>query len=218
MPSILPFTREQFLAVFAAYNQAIWPAQIVAYVLGLLAVWLTVRRGRSSWPVVAAILAAMWAWNGVAYHLAYFSPINRAAIGFGVLFCVQALLLVIALRGSGRVEPVSGVRRWLGLGLIGYAMAVYPLAGLLAGETYPALPMFGVAPCPLTLFTFGLLLLTFKRRARYLLAVPMIWSLIGGSAAILLAVPQDWLLLVSGLAVLALAIRPPRPAAMTAPA
>jgi hypothetical protein len=32
-----------------------------------------------------------------------------------------------------------------------------------------------------------------------LLAIPALWSLIGGSAAILLSVPQDWLLLVSGM-------------------
>ena len=34
----LPFTIEQFFAVFAAYNAAIWPAQIAAYGLGLAVV------------------------------------------------------------------------------------------------------------------------------------------------------------------------------------
>ena len=33
-----PFTIEQFLGIFVAYNTAIWPVQIVAYVLGILAV------------------------------------------------------------------------------------------------------------------------------------------------------------------------------------
>jgi len=31
---MLPFTPAQFQSVFAAYNDAIWPAQIVAYMLG----------------------------------------------------------------------------------------------------------------------------------------------------------------------------------------
>ena len=35
---MLPFTREQFLGVFADYNTAVWPAQVVAYVLGLIVV------------------------------------------------------------------------------------------------------------------------------------------------------------------------------------
>jgi hypothetical protein len=58
--------------------------------------------------------------------------------------------------------------------------------------------MFGVTPCPVTIFTFGLLLLTVRSVPRWLFVVPFVWSLIGGSAAILLNVPQDWLLLVSG--------------------
>ena len=31
---MLPFTAEQFLAVFVNYNNAIWPSQIAAYLLG----------------------------------------------------------------------------------------------------------------------------------------------------------------------------------------
>ena len=58
--------------------------------------------------------------------------------------------------------------------------------------------MFGVTPCPVTIFTFGLLLLTMRPVPRGLLVIPFVWSLIGGSAAVLLYVPQDWLLLVSG--------------------
>ena len=61
------------------------------------------------------------------------------------------------------------------------------------------MPTFGVSPCPVTIFTFGLFLLTTKRMSHWLLIIPFIWSLIGGSAAVLLNVPQDWLLLVSGL-------------------
>lgn len=66
------------------------------------------------------------------------------------------------------------------------------------------MPMFGITPCPVTIFTFGLFLLTTKPIPRRLLVIPVIWSLIAGSAAFLLAMPQDWLLLVSGVAVLAL--------------
>lgn len=58
--------------------------------------------------------------------------------------------------------------------------------------------MFGVSPCPVTIFTFGLLLMTTGRFSYWLLVIPFIWSVIGGSAAILLDVRQDWLLLVSG--------------------
>jgi hypothetical protein len=87
---------------------------------------------------------------------------------------------------------------WVGVGLVIYAAILYPLIGLSTGLTYPQMPTFGVTPCPVTIFTFGMLLLTTHPISRWLLVFPFIWSLIGGSAAVLLHVPQDWLLLVSG--------------------
>jgi hypothetical protein len=61
--------------------------------------------------------------------------------------------------------------------------------------------MFGVTPCPVTLFTFGVLLLSTVRVPRRILVVPVLWALIGGSASYLLHVPQDWLLLASAASV-----------------
>jgi hypothetical protein len=81
---------------------------------------------------------------------------------------------------------------------VAYAAIIYPVIGIATGHAYPEMPMFGVTPCPVVIFTFGLLLLTVRPVPRWLLVVPFIWSLIGGSAAILLQVPQDWLLLFSG--------------------
>ena len=60
--------------------------------------------------------------------------------------------------------------------------------------------MFGVTPCPLTLFTLGLLLLTVTRVPWHLLVVPVAWSLVGGSAAVLFGIGPDWPLLASGVA------------------
>jgi hypothetical protein len=42
VPDMLPFTQDEFFAVFAAYNRAVWPAQVVLYALaaGLLGLLL----------------------------------------------------------------------------------------------------------------------------------------------------------------------------------
>ena len=67
--------------------------------------------------------------------------------------------------------------------------------------------MFGITLCPVTIFTFGLFLLASSAHPRWLLVIPFVWSLIGGSAAVLLHVPQDWFLLFSGIAIVPIVLR-----------
>jgi hypothetical protein len=198
---MLPFTLEQFLDVFASYNTAIWPAQIVAYLLGAIALAALLRPGRASDRIVSAVLGLMWLFTGILYHGAFFSSVNKAAFAFGVLFVVEgvALLYTGVVRDGLRFAINYGFGAVIGAGFILYASLVYPLIGIATGHSWPALPMFGVTPCPVTIFTFGLLLMTTRRFSYWLLVIPFIWSLIGGSAAILLDVWQDWLLLVCGL-------------------
>jgi hypothetical protein len=133
------------------------------------------------------------------------------------LFVIQAGLLfwIGTWRGDLRFAFARNVRAVAGLALIAYATILYPLLGALAGHHYPATPTFGVTPCPVTVFTIGMLLLATPRPPWRLLVIPAAWSLIGGSAAVLLHVPQDWMLLASGplvLVLLALKKRHPRPA------
>lgn len=197
---MLPFTHDQFLGVFAQYNLAIFPAQIVAYLLGLVGVGLVLRPTSGGGRINAAILGVMWLWTGLVYHGLFFSAINGAALVFAAAFVLQAGLLVyfgIARNDLefGRPKSLEG---WIGAGLIAYAMVLYPLLGMFIGSAYPSMPIFGITPCPVTLFTFGLLLLSTTRVSGWLLVIPVLWSLIGGSAAFLLQVPQDWVLLLSG--------------------
>lgn len=197
---MLPFGREQFFDVFAAYNGAVWPLQIAAYGLGALALALVFWPVRHGDRIVSAILASMWLWTGVAYHGLFFAPINPAAYGFVLLFVVQGVLLFAGgvfahrLQFAFRRTPAA----WVGLLFVVYATFIYPLVGIGSGHAYPRLPMFGITPCPVTIFTFGMFLLAVPHFPRWLLVIPFIWSLIGGSAALLLGVSQDWLLLVSG--------------------
>jgi hypothetical protein len=197
---MLPFAPAQFIEVFVNYNNAIWPIQIAAYLLGGIAVALLFRITPGSDRVIAGILAMMWLWTGFGYHGVSFSAINKAAYLFAALFVVQGCCLIYAgvYRHQIRFGLRPGTATWLGTAFVAYAAILYPLIGVATGHRYPELPMFGVTPCPVTIFTFGLLLLTVRPVPRWLLVIPFIWSLIGGSAAIVLHVPQDWVLLVSG--------------------
>jgi len=75
----IPFTVEQFFDVFGTCNTAIWPAQVLAYILGSLALALAFRESKLSTRIICGILAFFWIWMGILYHIVHFSLINPAA-------------------------------------------------------------------------------------------------------------------------------------------
>jgi hypothetical protein len=68
------------------------------------------------------------------------------------------------------------------------------MLNLLSGHTYPASPTFGV-PCPTGILTAGLFLTAAKRLPIAVVVVPVLWAIIGGSAALVLGVTTDYVLL-----------------------
>ena len=186
--------------MFGAYNPAIWPAQIIAYFMGAVAVWAIFTTRPWAGRVVAAILGIMWVWNGLAYHLAFFAPINPAAYGFAALFVLQGLLFLGhgAIAGRLRFAGQIGWRGMLGVALIAYAGVIYTALGYFLGHEWPNIPVFGVAPCPTTIFTFGVLMLAAGPLPLWLIALPVVWTGIGATAAVLLNVAEDLGLLASG--------------------
>ncbi len=190
----MPFSQEQFLDVFVRYNAAMWPLPLFAYLLGVAAVCLTFKSSRAATALISVILALMWLVNGAAYHWSFFAVINPAARGFGIIFGIQALLLLCApfVWPSFRIAAGRDARTFAGVGFAAYALIGYPALGWLFGHAYPAVPVFGIAPCPTTIFTIGILILGTWKVARWLLVIPALWALVGGSAAVLLNVPQDF--------------------------
>ena len=206
---MLPFTRAEFLSIFAAYNTGVWPLQVLACLIGLVIVVVLARGSPGNGRIVGAGLAAMWFWTGIAYHWAYFSAINPAAFVFGALFVLQGVLLLHAALVQRRLEfgMSRGPMAWAGWTLVGYASLAYPLIGIWAGHGYPELPMFGITPCPVTLFSVGVLMLARPAAPWWLALIPLVWSLVGGSGAFLLDIPQDWVLFASGVAALVMVAR-----------
>ncbi|HEY6951569.1 MAG TPA: DUF6064 family protein [Bacteroidota bacterium] len=195
----LPFTQEQFLSVFEHYNHAVWPAQIILNLLGLGAVVLAVKRLDSSNRIIAGILATLWVWIGLAYHLAFFASINPAANIFALFNVLQGMLFLVL----GVVRPRlsfgfrSDIYGYVGALFVVYAMILYPALGYTLGHVYPKAPTFGL-PCPTTIFTFGLLLWTDMKLPRIVLVIPLLWSIVGFTAATTLGIREDIGLLVAG--------------------
>ncbi|HXV99120.1 MAG TPA: DUF6064 family protein, partial [Anaerolineae bacterium] len=157
----LPFTPEQFFNVFAQYNLAVWPLQIVIYLLAITALLLSVKKTRYSDRIISAILAFFWLWIGIAYHLTFFTSINQGAYLFAGLFIGQGILFFVTGVWHQKIsfKPHLNVYSIAGAVFILYGLLIYPILGYFLGHTYPQSPTFGL-PCPTTIFTFGLLLWT----------------------------------------------------------
>jgi len=195
----LPFTTDVYFSLFETYNHAIWPGQLVAYALGIAAVLLALRPVAAGGRVALAVLSIFWLWNGIAYHLIHFTQINFAALGFGALFVLQGVLFATtALRGRYTMRFRADLLGWSGFFLALFALTAYPVLGWLAGHGWPRAAVFGVAPAPTVIFTFGMLLMLEGGAPLYLAAIPFLWSVAGGSAVFLLGIPEDLSLLVAG--------------------
>lgn len=209
----LPFTPEQFFAVFARYNEGVWPMPVALNVVALVGVALVFAPGAWASFLISLILALLWAWMAIAYHIAFFSSINPAAWLFGMGFLLGSL----AFAWHGIAKPdlnfrfVRGIRGISGAALIVFALVLYPVIGYFLGHRYPAAPTFGL-PCPTTIFTLGLLLFAASPIPKPVLVVPLLWSAVGALAAFQLGVYEDLALVVAGVVTVVVMLVPPAPA------
>lgn len=188
----LPFTSEQFFDVFERYNtdlpySATVLGSIAAAIIGLL-----FARTAFATRAVMLLFGLLWAWTGIVYHILYFTSINPAAYIFGSLFVLQAVLFIQeAIRTRSCCIGLSrDAATGTAAAMVIYAVLVYPLIGHALGHEFPRTPTFGL-PCPLTIFTLGVLTSAGRNIRWYLLAVPLAWALFGSSAAVLFGIWQD---------------------------
>jgi hypothetical protein len=195
----VPFTAQQFFGVFGDYNEAVWPAQWLLTLAGSVALLAAASGRPRAGRLALVLLSGLWVWMAAVYHLAHFSRINPAATAFAVLFFAAAGTFL--WRATRRVPPEFRIgRAWtsiVGVGLAVFGLLIYPALNPLFGHTYPEAPGFGL-PCPTTIFTIGILSLERPRPDWRLLGAPVLWSLIGATAAVLLDVPQDFVLAAAG--------------------
>ncbi len=195
----LPFTSEQFFEVFVRYNDTVWPMQLVLNGAALICIGLLfVERAWAS-HMISLLLAGLWLWMALAYHLAFFSAINPAAWWFGILATLGALVFDWFGVVNDRLRFCASGGAWQVIGalLLIFALGIYPAVSYVIGHSYPAAPTFGL-PCPTTVFTIGMLLFAEAPAPRAVFVVPILWSGIGSLATFCFGMYEDSSLLVSG--------------------
>jgi Family of unknown function (DUF6064) len=187
----LPFDARQFFEVFALYNTAVWPVQIVLW-LGALAIAAVPFRSRPAGNrLIACFLGGLWLWMGVVYQLMFFRSINPAATMFGVAFLLEGgLVVAYGWQGHLRFRWAGGAAGAVAAVLIVYALVLYPVFSYILGHRYPVSPTIGL-PCPTVILTLGLLALTEPPRPRVVYVIPLLWSALGATAAMQFGMWED---------------------------
>jgi len=155
------------------------------------------RRPSDRW--ISGLLAAHWIWSALAFHAPFFTRINSAAWVFAAVFLLQGALFFWWGVVQGRLSFAPWRNAWAPVAwvLIAYSL-LYPGINAVQHFSFSRIPAFGV-PCPTMIFTAGVLMLATPRTWR-LSVIPVIWSVIGGSAAPLLGVRADYALPIAGIA------------------
>ena len=190
----------QFLATFGRASAAVWPMQIVWYLAAVAIVRLALWPVRRSSQLICALVAAYFAWIGIAYF-AWQMPSMHYSWLWATVFTLQAVLLVVAgtVRRDLVIRPRWDLSSGLGAVLIAYALIGYPLVGMLGGHALRTVPVFGVSPCASVIFFFGLLLWAVPPAPRYVLLVPLAWSLGAAPPDLSRGVAADYGMLVAAL-------------------
>jgi hypothetical protein len=197
LSDLLLFSPRTYYRMIERYNEAVWPGQLAALVLGIVILGLLYRPARERRRIIAGIVAVLWAFVAGAFLWKRYATINWVAIYFAWLFAIEAVLLVRLTFRPGR--DVAGI---LGVGLFTFSLAFYPLLAPLMGRGWRQSEIFGVAPDPTVLATLGLLLMAEGPPRWWTLAVPLLWCLVSGATLWAMGSPEAWGLALAAILVL----------------
>lgn len=200
----IPVTAAPFLEVFVQYNHAVWPMPLALNGVAVITIGFLFTPWDWTSRMISLLLAGLWLWTTLADHVAFFTAINSAGWWFGVLFVLGAMGFVWFGVVEERLRFSITGARWPAAGaiLLAVAIVLYPMLGYALGSSYPAAPTFGV-PCPTTIFTIGLLLFVEAPAPSAVFIWPILWSVIGATAALWLGMLEDIALLMAGMVALA---------------
>jgi hypothetical protein len=216
LSDFLMFSPRVYVRLLAAYNTALWPAQIVTLLFGLAAAALLLVPMRGRDRLVPAGLGVLWIVVGWAFMWERYATINWGALYVAPVFAIEGVLLIGA-GFSGRLSfPTTRSADAIAAAALLIAIVVgWPLLAPLSNRPLDTAEVFGLAPDPTALATLALLAGTRGGAARVvLMIIPVAWALIGAATLFTLGA-STWILVlavVAAAAALSLTRRtPPAP-------
>jgi hypothetical protein len=188
LEDFLLFSENVYWRLFELHNEAVWPAQIPALLLGAAIVLFLLWPYPWSSRVIALILAVVWIFVAWSFLWNRYATINWAAQYAVPLFLAEALLLtwIGGVLDQLTIRLRKNVGSLLGLVLFAYALLLHPLISVAAGRPPGSAEIFAIAPDPTAIATLGIVAMAKPGIATWLLLpVPLVWCAL--SAATLLA-------------------------------
>ena len=181
---------EEFFDLFGSYNEMYLIVIILTYILAIVALLMVFRKSEHSNRIISLTLTFLWLWIGIVFGVLVFGPTPMFIAGteypgvwylFGSIFTIHGIILLYfgVIKDTASFTWKPSYRHYIGLIIILFGLILYPLVGVFTGRVFPEYPVFGIAPCPVTLFTIGLLLWSDVKPSLQLMIIPLFWSFMG---------------------------------------
>ena len=160
------------------YNNAIFPMQIIIMIVAIiLTYFLFAKPGTKTNKMMKAYLSFTFAWNGIIFFLIFGKELPGIFLG-APLFIIVAILFAWDIFGNKTQLRLPDIkwRRYLMMFWILLAF-LYPLIGLAFGHYYPKTCIFGVMPCPTTVFALALLVAAIPKVDKKVYVLLLVWAL-----------------------------------------
>ncbi|NVO13129.1 MAG: hypothetical protein HXX10_03755 [Rhodoplanes sp.] len=215
LSDFLMFSPRVYVRLLAAYNAAMWPAQVVTIALGLAAAALLLVPMRGRERLVPAALGVLWTLVAWAFLWERYATINWGALYAAPAFALQGVVL-IAAGLSGRLSfPATRSAGAIAAAALLVAIVLgWPLLAPLFGRPFDAAEVFGLVPDPTALATLALLAAIGGGARIVLMIIPALWSLIAAATLFTLGSSAWVLVLAAAAAAVALSVSrrtPPAP-------
>lgn len=161
-----------------AYNNAIFPMQIIAMVTGITLTYFSLAKPNTKTnSLMKTYLAFTFAWNGIVFFLLFGKELPGTFLG-APLFIVTAVLFVLDIFKKKTEFKLPNARWHKYLTILWILCAfLYPLIGLPLGHYYPRTCIFGVFPCPTTVFALALLAAAIPKVDKKAYILLLIWAI-----------------------------------------